>query len=67
MKAEVHNSQDVRKLKEKELDNLRKECRKLEKLRDKMEDNDIFDPDMDKKIEDIYDKIAELESELETE
>lgn len=67
MKTQVHNSQDGKILKEKEINNLRKECQKLEKLRDKMEDNDIFDPDMDKKIEDIYDKISELESELENE
>lgn len=67
MKTQVHNSQDSKILKEKEINNLRKECQKLEKLRDKMEDNDVFDPDMDKKIEDIYDKISELESELENE
>lgn len=42
----------------------RKEYNKLEKLKEKQEDNDIFDSELDKQIEKIYEEIIELEKEL---
>ena len=42
----------------------RKEYNKLEKLKEKQEDNNIFDSELDKQIEKIYEEIIELEKEL---
>ena len=48
----------------KKLDKMKKEYNKLEKLKAKQEDNDIFDSDLDKQIEDLYEEIIELEKKL---
>lgn len=47
----------------KKIDNLRKEYNRLEKLKEKQEDNDIFDPNIDKQLDNIYEEIMELEKE----
>lgn len=50
---------------QKKISNLRKEYNRLEKQKEKQEDNDIFDPVIDKQIDDIYEEIANLEKQLE--
>ena len=50
---------------QKKISNLRKEYNRLEKQKEKQEDNDIFDPAIDKQIDDIYEEIANLEKQLE--
>jgi len=49
---------------QKKISNLRKEYNKLEKLKEKQEDNGIFDPAIEKQIDDIYEEIANLDKEL---
>ena len=49
---------------QKKISNLRKEYNRLEKLKEKQEDNDIFDPNIDKQLDNIYEEIMELEKEL---
>lgn len=50
---------------QKKISNLRKEYNRLEKQKEKQEDNDIFDPAIEKQIDDIYEEIANLEKQLE--
>lgn len=50
---------------QKKISNLRKEYNRLEKLKEKQEDNEIYDDALDKQIDDIYEEIANLEKELE--
>lgn len=47
---------------QKKISNLRKEYNRLEKLKEKQEDNDIFDPAIEKQIDDIYKEIINLET-----
>ena len=49
----------------KKISNLRKEYNRLEKQKEKQEDNNIFDPAIEKQIDDIYEEIADLEKQLE--
>lgn len=49
---------------QKKLSNLRKDYNRLEKLKEKQEDNNIFDSNIDKQIDDIYEEIAALEKQL---
>lgn len=46
------------------LDKLRKEYNKLEKLKEKQEDNGIFDNTLEKEIDDIYKEIESVEEEF---
>lgn len=50
---------------QKTLNNKRKEYNRLEKLKEKQEDNDIFDSDLDKQIDELYEEIVNLEKRLE--
>ena len=49
---------------QKKLSNLRKDYNRLEKLKEKQEDNNIFDSNIDKQIDTIYEEIAALEKQL---
>lgn len=61
MSTENLTKQFIQKL----LNNKRKEYNRLEKLKEKQEDNDIFDSDLDKQIDELYEEIVNLEKRLE--
>lgn len=50
---------------QKKISEKRKQYNKLEKLQQKKEEQDIYDTDLEKEIEALYDEIQQLEKELE--
>lgn len=50
---------------QKKISEKRKQYNKMEKLQQKKEEQDIYDTDLEKEIEALYDEIQQLEKELE--